>query len=421
VAEPYADLELAFRWVPEQDGLDVGLRFVLSDEAVDNWVHLTELLKIDLKELARRANDADAYAEALTRMVFSRPDIADFYNASYGRAAERPVHLRLNLDTPPAFHEVHWELLRDPTGEHPLATTDRVLFSRYLSSPDFRMVPWRTKQASRALVVIASPSDLGTYRPGGQRLAEVDVDLERRNAETALAGIETVYLAEPGQATLANLVSKLEKQVDILHLVCHGAITGDVPFIFLENPDGTADIVDGRRLAEMVFSLAHRPSLAMLSSCQSAGEGGVRTTTDDGALAGLGPRLAGAGIAAVTAMQGNVTMETAQLFARRFFTELRRDGVVDRAVATARRLARDRDRSDWWVPALFSRVRSGHTYFQAEFTKNGDTTWDELETLQRTRRFTPVLGPGMTDGILGSRQEIAQRWVDRWQMSIVSS
>jgi len=248
MAEPYADLELAFRWVPEQGGLDVGLRFVLSDAAVDNWVHLTELLKIDLKELARRANDADAYAESLTRMVFSRPDIADFYNGSYGRAAERPVHLRLNLDTPPAFHEVHWELLRDPTGEHPLATTDRVLFSRYLSSPDFRMVPWRTKQASRALVVIASPSDLGTYRPGGQRLAEV--------------GIETVYLAGPGQATLANLVTELEKQVDILHLVCHGAVTGDVPFIFLESPDGTADIVDGRRLAEMVFSLASGPAAA---------------------------------------------------------------------------------------------------------------------------------------------------------------
>ena len=421
MAEPYADLELAFRWVAEQGGLDVGLRFVLSDEAVDNWIHLTEVLKIDLKELARRSNDADAYAEALTQMVFSRPDIADFYNGSYGRAAERPVHLRLNLDTPPAFHEVHWELLRDPTSEHPLATTDRILFSRYLSSPDFRMVPWRTKQASRALVVIASPSDLDTYRPGGRRLAEVDVDLERRNAETALAGIETVYLADPARATLANLVSELEKQVDILHLVCHGAITGDVPFIFLENPDGTADIVDGRRLAEMVFSLAHRPSLAMLGSCQSAGEGGVRTTTDDGALAGLGPRLAGAGIAAVIAMQGNVTMETAQLFATRFFTELRRDGVVDRAVATARRLVRDRDRPDWWVPALFSRVRSGRTYFQAEFTKNGDTTWDELETLQRTRRFTPVLGPGMTDGILGSRQAIARRWVDRWQMSIVSS
>jgi len=421
MAERYADLELAFRWVAEQESLDVGLRFVLSDEEVDNWVRSPELVRINLKDLAKLANDADAYAEALTRMVFSTPGITDFYNGSLGTAADRPIHLRLNLDTPSALHLVRWELLRDPKNEHPLVTTDRIRFSRYLSSPDFRMVPWRTKQASRALVVIASPTNLGEYAPGGRRLAEVDVNSERRNAESALGDIETVYLAGPGQATLANLASELEKQVDILYLVCHGAITSDVPFVFLENPDGTADTVNGRRLSEMVFSLAHRPSLAMLSSCQSVGEGGVRTSTDDGVLVGLGPRLAGAGVAMVIAMQGNISMETAQLFAARFFTELRHDGVVDRAVAAARRLVRDRDRPDWWVPALFSRVRSGRTYFKAEFTENGDKTWDELETLQRTGRFTPVLGPGMTDGILGSRQAIAKRWADRWQMSIVSS
>src|SRR5271169_2109398 len=240
MAERYADLELAFRWVAEQESLDVGLRFVLSDEQVDKWVRSPELVRINLKELAKLANDTDAYAEALTRMVFSTPGITDFYNGSLGTAADRPIHLRLNLDTPPALHLVRWELLRDPKNEHPLVTTDRIRFSRYLSSPDFRMVPWRTKQASRALVVIASPTNLGEYAPGGRRLAEGDVNSERRNAESALGDIETVYLAEPGQATLANLASELEKQVDILYLVCHGAITSDVPLVFLENPDGTA-------------------------------------------------------------------------------------------------------------------------------------------------------------------------------------
>jgi hypothetical protein len=96
------------------------------------------------------------------------------------------------------------------------------------------MVPWQTKQATRALVVIASPTDLSEYRPGNRRLAEVDVDAERRNADTALAGIETVYLAEPGQATLARLARELEKDIDILYLVCRGAITGDVPFCHSE-------------------------------------------------------------------------------------------------------------------------------------------------------------------------------------------
>jgi hypothetical protein len=421
-AQSYADLEISLRWVEDEQALDVGLRFVLSDRPVDNWTHLTDLLRIDLATLDRRANDVDGYADALTEMIFSRRDIAVFYTGSRGAAGGRPIHFRLNLnlDAPPALHRVRWELLRDPAAGHPVATSDQVLFSRYLSSPDFRTVPWRTKPASRALVVIAGPTNLNHYAPAGRPLAKVDVDRERRYAEIALEGIETVYLAGQGQATVANLARELEQQVDILYLVCHGGLTSDVPFVFLENGDGTAHPVDARRLAETIFSLARRPTLALLNSCQSAGNGGAASTTDDGVLAGLGPRLAGAGISTVIAMQGNVSMETAQLFARRFFAELRYDGVVDRAVAAARRSLREQNRWDWWVPVLFSRLRSGRTYFKAEFTEHADETWEALEAAQRTGRFTPVLGPGMTEGILGSRQAIAERWADRWQMPIMS-
>ena len=200
MAERYADLEIAFRWVeePNQQGLDVGLRFVLSDQPVDNWKHPLGLLKIDLQELAGKANDVDSYAEALTRMVFSRDDIAEFYTAA------APAH-RTGRSTcgstwmpRPALHRVRWELLRDPGEGHPVATSDGILFSRYLSSPDFRMLPWRTKQATRALVVIAAPSDLGEYAPGGQRAADVKVDMERRSAGAALGNIQTVFFAGTG-------------------------------------------------------------------------------------------------------------------------------------------------------------------------------------------------------------------------------
>lgn len=119
-------------------------------------------------------------------------------------------------------------------------------------------------------------------------------------------------------------------------------------------------------------------------------------------------------------MQGDVSMETARLFATRFFAELRDDGVVDRAVAAARRVLREQGRPDWWVPALFSRLRSGRTYFKAAFTEQGEETWEMLQSAHRTSRLTPVLGPGMTDGILGSREAIARRWIERWQMPLAS-
>jgi hypothetical protein len=34
------------------------------------------------------------------------------------------------------------------------------------------------------------------------------------------------------------------------------------------------------------------------------------------------------------------------------------------------------------------------------------------------RRITPVLGPGLASAILGSRSQMARRWVERWQMPI---
>ena len=61
------------------DGVDS--RGSLSDEAVDNWVHSTELLRLDLEDLARKANDTERYADALTSMVFGRADIAKIAKA----------------------------------------------------------------------------------------------------------------------------------------------------------------------------------------------------------------------------------------------------------------------------------------------------------------------------------------------------
>ena len=71
----------------------------------------------------------------------------------------------------------------------------------------------------------------------------------------------------------------------------------------------------------------------------------------------MGPRLAEAGVPAVLAMQGDISMETVSRFMPTFFHELQRDGQIDRAMAAARGAIRDRH--DWWAPALFMRLRSG--------------------------------------------------------------
>ncbi|MGQ0839055.1 SIR2 family protein [Actinokineospora sp.] len=416
MADDYADLEFGLVHVTARDAFDVSLRYTGVD-TVDWPEHPSELLPIDTAALADLVDDDDAYADALTTMVFGSPEVARFHEKAMAAAQTIPVHFRLHVDGPPRFHAVRWELLRDPATGLPIATSPTVLFSRYLSSSDWRPVPVRPPGESSALVVIAAPSDLAEYAPGGRALAPVLLADERGRATRALAGYRTDVLGGDGTATLAGIAERLEDPddpIDVLYLVAHGALTDDVPLLFLERADGTAEPVDARRLVETLHHLDHKPTLAVLVSCRSAGTG--IASDDGGALAALGPRLAGAGIAAVVAMQGDVTMATAQTFAERFFAEFAEDGVVDRAVAKARGAIRDRP--DWWVPVLFSRLRSGRTYYRTEV---GGETWRSLALMMRTGRFTPVLGPGFADGIVGSRAEMARRWARRWQMPIAAA
>jgi hypothetical protein len=59
-----------------------------------------------------------------------------------------------------------------------------------------------------------------------------------------------------------------------------------------------------------VRSRAVVPAASGGTSCQSGGPGDDQRSADRGALAALSPRLAEAGVQAVLAMQGNISMTT---------------------------------------------------------------------------------------------------------------
>jgi hypothetical protein len=327
--------------------------------------------------------------------------------------------LRIRLAISPSTPELHtlrWETLRLPDAPVPLLTGQNLSFSRYLSSQDWRPVQLRaegdastgTGQELRALVVVADPSDVARFG-----LAPVNREQELAAAHAGLGDIATTELATRGQATLGNLALHLRDGYDILYLVAHGVLANGEPWLFLEKEDGTADRVPGRELATRINELEDRPRLAVLASCQSAGTGTESASHSSGqALAGLGPRLAEAGVPAVIAMQGNITMKTAADFMRTFFVELRRDGLVDRATAVAR--GQVRERPDWWMPVLFMRLRSGRIGYRPGFgdEREGLRKWPALLGNIRAGRCTPILGPGLTEWLLGSRRAIAARWAE---------
>ena len=208
--------------------------------------------------------------------------------------------------------------------------------------------------------------------------------------------------AAVGNATLKQLVHQLREGCDVLYLVCHGALCRTGPgsrdaVLYLEDDEGNIADVPGALLAESLKAVAEQPRLVVLASCQSAGG---ESLGDGGSLSAFGPLLAAAGIPAVVAMQGDVTMTTVKQFMPTFFEELQRDGVIDRAMAVARGKVRDRD--DRWAPVLFMRLESGRLWYEQGPSDPTFPKWNALLRNIARGECTAVLGPGMVEPSLGA-------------------
>ncbi|HSR33028.1 MAG TPA: CHAT domain-containing protein [Anaerolineae bacterium] len=417
----YADLEIGL-YHRDVDRYSVELCF--TDPESDGEVRLTGRVppsaEFDFGRLHELHVDDEAYGQLLSQSLFGDPAVATAFAQARSTAQAKDVPLRLRLvigPSAPELHNLRWEMLRDPLDGSHLLTGEEILFSRYLSSPDWRPVGPRPRADLRALVVIANPAGLSDYKPGDRPLTPLDVEGELARAQLGLGDIPFTSLASGSTATL-NKIGERFREVppgnggfDVLYLVCHGAMIEGQPHLWLENENGGVEVVSGDELVIRLRELRHRPRLVVLASCQSAGQGDESRSADEGALAALGPRLAEAGVPAVLAMQGNVTTETVSQFMSTFFRELQRDGQIDRAVAVARGAVRERP--DWWMPVLFMRLTSGRLWYAPGFVdRHALERWPALLDNIRHGKCTPILGPGLTESLLGSRRQIARSWAE---------
>jgi hypothetical protein len=410
----FADLEIGLHH-GDATSYAVDLRF--SDAENETDIRLVRsglvLVQFDFANLLKLTGDPVAYGQALSQSLFADAAVRAGFENALTSAATRDFALRLRLfigPSAPELHSLHWETLRDIRDGSLLLSNERILFSRYLSSLDWRPVKLRPKADLQALVVIANPTDLATFQPQGRPLAPLDVAGERERARTSLGTLAVTALASGGTASLDNMAAQLRDGYDVLYLVAHGALIKGEPRLWLENATGAAHVITATELVTRLRELEQRPRLVVLASCQSAGTGDQPASQDAGALAPLGPQLAEAGIPAVLAMQGNITMETVSRFMPVFFKELLRDGEIDRAVAVARGVVRDR--ADFWAPTLFMRLRTGRIWYVPGFAneQEGFKKWPALIRSISDRRCTPILGAGLTEAVLGSPREMARTW-----------
>ncbi len=407
----FADLEIGLHR-HSADAYAVEFRFSQPNSDTDNrLVQNAEgrpvLAQFALAELAQLVVDPAAYGKALTRSLFADQACQVAFSQAKTNAQALDAALRVRLFIGPSASELHnlyWETLCDPLDGSSLGKNENILFSRFLSSLDWRPVRMRSKTELSALAAIASPSDLGDYG-----LAEVQVEDELKRVSESLGTITCTRLPEgEKRVTLNNLFACLRDDAcDILYLMCHGILKGGESWLFLEDDAGKVARVPGSELINRIKGLPQPPRLVVLASCQSAG------SPSGDVLSALGPQLAGGGIPSVIAMQGSISIETLEKFLPAFFDDLRRDGQVDRAMASARRAISGRP--DDWMPALFMRLKSGRLWYVPGFGEGQEDfeKWESLKGFILEKTCTPIIGPGLTELWLGQQSEIALRWAEK--------
>ncbi len=406
----YAELEIGLSRAA--GGYQVELRFT-DPESDAEKPPARGAAALDPQDLRQHELDAEGYGKALAAALFGQDEILDHFREvkTAVEAAGQFLRLRLRVDaSADELQALRWELLCDPDTGDALATSEKMPFSRFMDSRDWRQVKPQPKSDLKALVAFASPTDVADFG-----LAPVDAAGEVERARKALADIRLEVAGDGEPLTLDHLVSRLRDGVDVLYLACHGAISRrGVPALYLQNADATTAITRGSDLAVRLRELTNPPRLVFLASCESGGtEAGTDALGEATAQASIAPLLAEAGVSAIVAMQGKISMTTIEQAVPVFFTELMKDGRIDRALAAAR--GRVRERNDCWMPALYSRLKSGRIWYQG-FGGDGDEVkrWRALVGNLRAGKCVPILGPDVGRHLYGRASERAEELAERY-------
>ena len=346
-------------------------RFTAPGSNTETRLGTSSLVEIDIDEQALEEygaiNDWHEYGRELSAALFEPEPVRLSFMQALSRSGSGALRLRLMFGpSAQKLHKLYWETLQNPLDDTLLAGSQNILFSRYLSGDGARDVYLRPRSALKALVAIANPYNLEAYG-----LAPVDIEGEITRARMNLKGIHIKTLpAKEERCSLAVLVRHLQAGCDILYLAAHGSLAKGQSWLWLEDESGQVQRVSGDELIAQIRLLDNPPLLAVLISCESAGSG------EGDVLQALGPQICEAGVPAVVAMQGKISIESAERSMPVFFDKLQQGGVVDRALAAARATLAAFNAPDLWMPALFMRLKDGSIW-----KRTGDSAPAALKSL----------------------------------------
>ena len=202
-----ADLEISLH---RHDAESYLVEFRYSQPASDADIRLAQgepaLMHLDLKILQSLAYDPTSYGKQLTDFFFADPQVKSAFEQARASAESLDAPIRLLLlfgPSAPELNNLWWETLQDPKDGSPLFNNENIVFSRYLSSLDWRPVRLRPKGDLRALVMIANPSDLAEFN-----LGVVDVAGENQRARDNLGELPITNFTAAVSSLAFNRIGK---------------------------------------------------------------------------------------------------------------------------------------------------------------------------------------------------------------------
>lgn len=352
---------------------DGGRRYEPERVAIGDY---SDPLSTDPRDIAAHGLDL------FNRLFVGRLGVAFQQAWAAAGARGRVLRLRLSLDAnAPLLHSIPWELMHfDDSGglspPRPLAVDPRIVFSRYIELADFDEAEPVAHRPVRMLTVIAGPADLPRWN-----LAPVDKAADARDLQTRFSPIassgqfEQDLLERASPAALEQALSQgsvepgadpvgppaRERGYDVLLYYGHALHHAEAGTrLVMEDDEGQrVRLYDGDALIAFLKNLprSHRPAMVVLVACNSAVQAGGAS------LNNLAARLViDADIPAVLAMQRLVEIALARAFTFHLSEHLLRDGLIDGAVATARRRIYQQNSVGWTTPVLYMRHSQGRLF-----------------------------------------------------------
>jgi hypothetical protein len=285
-----------------------------------------------------------------------QPAVFRRYQEALEAALDRSeLHVKLCVE-PPELAYIPWETMFDKRGLFHISCSLRTPFARAASMQELDLHIY-DKLPLRILCMISAPNEfVGTPY-------ELQTDAEQAALDGALESLKKtnqIKLCWTASGTLRELKMRMVKgddgeKWDVFLFIGHGR-EGQ---ILLEEDGGTGFQPIAADTLKALLNSKYGPKLVILNSCKGA-------TKPEDRLASTAEWLVkGGGIAAVVAMQFDISDFMATQFSPAFFSNLMLNEPIQQAMTLTRIDLQSRGFSEWISPVLYMQNKDGRVWQEA--------------------------------------------------------